>query len=192
MHWRHLPNSISAARLLSVPILVWMAHKGADQAFIWVLLAAGSSDLLDGWLARRYGWTSPAGALLDSSADIALVLTALYGIWVFHPDIYVQHWPLLAAVAAVWLIVHVAALIRYGRLASFHTRLTQIGMALFGVFVVVLFFDGFLPWLFYLSGTICFLGGIETLIMVYLIPRWTPDLRGGLFALLRRREQGIN
>jgi len=69
-----LPNVITFARLCAVPLAVWlvMEHWFAQAFFLFV--AAGLSDAVDGWLARRYGGNS-VGALLDPVADKALLVT---------------------------------------------------------------------------------------------------------------------
>ncbi len=188
MQIRHLPNAISLVRLMMVPVLIWLVDAGSQQAFAWLLLAAGVSDVVDGWLARTFGWTSAVGALLDSIADVLVVLVVLYGIWQLKLEVLTTNWPVFGAVAAIWAMVHAAALFRYRRLASFHTHLTRVGLMLFGAFVLVLFFAEFQPWLFYLSGAIGFLGGVESLVMVILTPTWAPDLRGGLVEVIRRRR----
>ncbi len=69
-----LPNIISVARLLAVPpvILLLLARE-----FGWALLlfgVAGLSDGLDGFLAKRYGWQSRLGGILDPLADKALLV----------------------------------------------------------------------------------------------------------------------
>ena len=174
---------------MTVPFLFWLVDAGMQSAFAWLLLAAGISDVIDGWLARTFGWTSAMGALLDSIADVLVVLVVVYGIWRLQPQVFIHEWPIFIAVLVIWSIVHVTALVRYGRLASFHTGLTRIGLMLFGIFVLVLFFSGFTPWLFYLSAIPCFLGGVESLVMIFLVSEWTPDLRGGLVEVLRRRKQ---
>lgn len=77
MPLRHLPNAISAARLLSALPIGWLL---VAELYVWafaVLLVAGLSDALDGWLVRRYGWHSRLGAWLDPAADKALML-AIY------------------------------------------------------------------------------------------------------------------
>lgn len=158
-----IPNAISLARLVSAPVLVWLAASGARSLFIGVLLAAGLSDLLDGWLARRFSWQSETGARLDSAADIALVLAAIFGIWTFHPEVLIHHWPSVSAVLGLWAVVHAIALIRDGRLSSLHSHFIRLGMALFGLFVVVLFFYGFVAWLFYVVLAVCFLAGMQNL-----------------------------
>lgn len=189
MQLRYLPNLISIARTVSVPVLLWFASRGWQELFAWGLLVAGASDILDGWLARRFGWTSRLGALLDSISDVLLASAAIVGLWLFHRETLLAAWPIIAAVCATWLLVHAAALLRYGRPASFHTRLTQAGLFGFGLFVLLTFFYGFVPWFFYLIAALCLLAGIENMVMILLLARWTPNLRGGLLELLRQRKQ---
>lgn len=162
-----IPNAISLTRLASAPVLIGLAANGARSAFIGLLLAAGASDVLDGWLARRFGWQSELGSRLDSVADIALVLAAIFGIRAFHPEVLIENWPSVSVVVGVWASVHAVALIRDGRLSSLHSNLIRIGMLLFGLFVVVLFFHGFVAWLFYAALAVCFLGAIQNLIMLF-------------------------
>jgi cardiolipin synthase len=68
-----LPNVITFARLCAVPLSVWlvMEHRFAQAFFLF--LAAGLSDAVDGWLARRNGGGNAVGALLDPVADKTLL-----------------------------------------------------------------------------------------------------------------------
>jgi cardiolipin synthase len=70
-----LPNVITFARLCAVPLSVWlvMEHQFALAFFLFV--AAGASDAVDGWLARRNGGGNSVGAMLDPVADKALLVT---------------------------------------------------------------------------------------------------------------------
>lgn len=70
----NLPNLITFARLCAVPMAFWSVLKGrTDLAFI-IFVAAGLSDALDGYLARRFGGNR-LGALMDPVADKALLVT---------------------------------------------------------------------------------------------------------------------
>ena len=70
-----LPNTITFARLCMVPMAVWFVlEHGLIEAF-FVFVAAGLSDALDGWLARRNGGGNSVGALLDPVADKALLVS---------------------------------------------------------------------------------------------------------------------
>ena len=70
-----LPNVITFARLCAVPLSVWLVleHQLAQAFFLFV--AAGASDAVDGWLARRNGGGNTVGALLDPVADKSLLVT---------------------------------------------------------------------------------------------------------------------
>ncbi len=185
----HLPNIISTIRLMTVPLLAWLAYSGAELLFAWVLVFAGGTDMLDGWLARRFNWVSKIGAALDSSADISLVLVVLFAIWTLHGDIFVENGVIIWAILGIWSLSNLIGLYRYRRLPSFHTSFARIGLMLFGVFVLVLFFHGFVPWILYTCGAFCFLAGVESFILVLLIDQWTPNLRGGLIGVLRSRSK---
>ncbi|WP_419900508.1 CDP-alcohol phosphatidyltransferase family protein [Roseomonas sp. USHLN139] len=70
-----LPNLITLARLCAVPANIWLIIHGRFDLSCVVFLAAGISDAIDGWLARRQGSQSRLGAFLDPLADKALLIT---------------------------------------------------------------------------------------------------------------------
>ncbi len=69
-----LPNLISLARLLSVPLLVWAILAAKMELAFWLFIAAGISDAVDGFIAKRFGATSALGKYLDPLADKALLV----------------------------------------------------------------------------------------------------------------------
>lgn len=72
---RLLPNLLTLSRLLITPLVALSILGGAyGQALGW-LIAAGITDGLDGWLARRFGWSTRVGALLDPVTDKLLLVT---------------------------------------------------------------------------------------------------------------------
>ena len=70
-------NTLTLLRLLAVPGVAWLLETGRYAAAFWLFLAAALSDGIDGFLARRYGWTTPLGALLDTLTDKALGIATL-------------------------------------------------------------------------------------------------------------------
>jgi cardiolipin synthase (CMP-forming) len=71
---RHLPNLLSALRLALAPFAAWAVLRDHDTAALAAFAVAGVSDLLDGYIARKYGFTSLFGARLDPIADKLLML----------------------------------------------------------------------------------------------------------------------
>lgn len=86
---RHVPNAISAARILAVPFFI-ASLLHADRAMtagdpvgasrrqaLLLLLLIGVSDLVDGYIARLYNVTSRRGMVMDAAADKLVQLSAL-------------------------------------------------------------------------------------------------------------------
>jgi cardiolipin synthase len=72
---RQLPNIICLARIaLVVPIAV-LLYRGEFQLTLWLFAVAAFSDALDGFLAKRFGWTTELGKVLDPLADKLLLVT---------------------------------------------------------------------------------------------------------------------
>jgi cardiolipin synthase len=71
----NLPNLISLARLLLVPLEIWLILVGRYGLAFWILVAAGISDALDGFIAKRFDRRTRLGALLDPIADKAMLIS---------------------------------------------------------------------------------------------------------------------
>lgn len=69
-----IPNLISIARLLLVPLIVWLIVAEQYALAFAVFLAAGISDAVDGYIARHFDLRSDLGAFLDPIADKALLV----------------------------------------------------------------------------------------------------------------------
>ena len=94
---KHIPNILSASRIAwCLPLLL----VDAMTVSFWVLyVIAGTTDMLDGFLARRFGVESKFGARLDSLADFVFVLAAGYKLF-----------PWLKLPATLWMMTGVIAL----------------------------------------------------------------------------------
>ncbi|MDP7602480.1 MAG: CDP-alcohol phosphatidyltransferase family protein, partial [Alphaproteobacteria bacterium] len=68
------PNVISLGRLLSVPLTVWVILQGYFVVAFGIFVAAGVSDAVDGFLAKRFGMETELGRYLDPLADKALLV----------------------------------------------------------------------------------------------------------------------
>ncbi len=81
MNLRQLPNVVTGARMLLVVPLVWSLNDGDYRVALALALVAGGSDGIDGWLAKRFGWRTSLGSLLDPVADKLLLAGCFVGLW---------------------------------------------------------------------------------------------------------------
>src|SRR5437870_13786278 len=68
-----IPNLITLGRILLVPVVVWAITAGEMRIAFVLFLAAGISDAVDGFLAKRFGMATELGAYLDPPADKAML-----------------------------------------------------------------------------------------------------------------------
>ncbi len=103
MRWlRQIPNCLTVLRIVLIaPIAVALLHHQLLTA-LGLFAFAAFSDLLDGYLARRYGWRSAVGAVLDPAADKLLLVTLFVVLAVMH---LVPVWLTATAVARDVIIV---------------------------------------------------------------------------------------
>jgi cardiolipin synthase len=107
---RQIPNIISAIRILLVaPIAVALANHQLVTTIVLFGIAA-LSDAADGFLAKRYGWQSELGAVLDPAADKLLLVTVFITLAYLK---LVPLWLMAAAVARDATIVLGALFYRY-------------------------------------------------------------------------------
>lgn len=77
----NIPNTLTVIRILCVPVMVvllWdMPDRLEAQLAFWIFIGAMITDIVDGYLARKWDLVSPVGAYLDPMADKLMVVTVL-------------------------------------------------------------------------------------------------------------------
>jgi cardiolipin synthase len=103
---RHLPNIICLIRVALIWPLVATLQAGQHLAALSLFVAAAVSDALDGYLAKRFDWTSELGKILDPLADKLLLVT----VFVACAWLGLVPWWLTAAVVARDVLIGLGAL----------------------------------------------------------------------------------
>ena len=113
-----LPNIITLLRIAGSMGLLFCDVMGGA---IWIIYGlCGSSDRVDGWLARKLKFVTKKGALLDSLADICFVVCCA---WKLLPILELPQWLCLWAgvIVAIKIVNQISALVMYGRCCFPHT-----------------------------------------------------------------------
>jgi cardiolipin synthase len=99
----NIPNLITLGRILLVPIVVWaIATPGTMWIAFVLFLAAGVSDAVDGYLAKRFAMTTELGAYLDPLADKALIVSIYLTLGI---NGFIPRWLVILVVSRDILIV---------------------------------------------------------------------------------------
>ena len=97
-----IPNLITLGRILLVPVVVWAITAGEMRIAFLLFLAAGLSDAVDGFLAKRFGMTTELGAYLDPLADKAMLVSMYVALGIIEA---VPRWLVILVVSRDIMIV---------------------------------------------------------------------------------------
>ena len=132
MKAKYIPNVLSVIRIILVFVFVavFFAYPDRREIALAVFIAAGTTDVIDGRLARRFNWVTDAGKILDPVADKMMQVAVLF--CGFMAD-YVPLW-IFVFYAVKELLMAVGSLL-------FFNRSREIGMSMrFGKFSAFLFY----------------------------------------------------
>jgi len=80
----NLPNAITVLRILLVPVFLFVFWYSEANNLLWgmiIFAAAGLTDLIDGYLARKLNLTTPLGKILDPLADKLMVVSVMLSLF---------------------------------------------------------------------------------------------------------------
>jgi len=173
--WLNAPNALGLLRAmlaLSLPPLAWHEQR---VAFVVVFALATATDWIDGRLARRLGQRTRIGPVIDSLADALLYAMLGIGVLVLRPDALHWLWPWLAAAGGAYAVNLIAAVIRFRRMPSYHTRLAKVCWGLVSLAALVLVLDG--PgWPAIVAGVALIITNAEEVAITLTLQRWRADV----------------
>lgn len=162
-----VPNLLSAVRLGMVPVLWGLALLDRPVAVGIGWAVAGSTDLVDGFLARRAHEVTPLGSTLDSVADHTLSASGLAWLLMLRPELFREQRVPLALWMALALCVLLVSLVKFRRPVDLHLysgKAAGFLGTLFGISLLVL--GGYSPAVFYVVLGAAFLATTEALLIL--------------------------
>ena len=72
-----IPNLLTMLRIVATPVIVLLLYQRSYESALILFLAAGITDGLDGFIAKRFNFVTRLGAMLDPLADKMLLISAL-------------------------------------------------------------------------------------------------------------------
>lgn len=139
-----IPNALSLLRLCLVGVFVWFYFALGPIPALVVFLVGGATDLLDGYIARRFNQISDLGKLLDPLADKLLTLGALFCFQATGRIPLVIF--ILACIKEFCLLTGGLYMLRAKRQVVHSNWVGKVAMAVFYIGIVVTFIDSIQPY----------------------------------------------
>ena len=185
----NIADWFSFYRIIAVPFLLLVLWLDQRLLFTWLLLISYSTDMIDGYLARKLKITSSRGSQLDSIGDQMTLIVGIIGLIVFEREFMVKNYLLIVLGLSLYAIQMTYALIKYGKTTAFHTYLAKLSAFTQGVFILWLLFFGPVYWLFYLMILLGIIETLEEITLIFLYKKWVAGIKGLYWAMKDRRRQ---
>ncbi len=168
----NVPNGLTMLRFLMIPLYIVLFVKGQKYWALFTFLLAGCTDVLDGWIARRYNLITDFGKLMDPLADKLMGITALFSMTIGTAQIPpVVPWAVVIVIVAKELLMMLGGLFMLGKRIVVYSRpIGKAAQALLTLGLTASFFHDRLAalWSFSLSPDALLLYAAMTLTLIAL------------------------
>jgi len=166
----NIPNLLSLFRIIAAPFLLLSGWLEMPTLFFVLFGLMLLSDVLDGFIARILDQSSEEGARLDSYGDILTYLSTPMAAWWLWPNMIKEELYYIIAAIIIYILPAFFALIKFGKLASYHTWITKISAILMSAGVILLL--GFeKPLLFHMVIYFLVLEMLENIAITMILPK---------------------
>lgn len=184
----NIADWFSFYRVAASPFLLLLILLDQREIFSWLLLLSYSTDMIDGFLARRLKITSSRGSQLDSLGDQVTLGVAFIGLFVFEREFILENYKIILIPFLLYFFQMFLAFRKYGKTTAFHTYLAKLSAIVQGVFILWFLFFSPVYWLFYLMIILGIVETIEEIILIVMYPKWVAGVKGLYWAYSDRRR----
>lgn len=163
-------TQVTVIRILLTALLYPIAYTEQRILFLMVFTLAGITDILDGYLARKYRQVSELGARLDTYADQFLLTSCIFYAYYLAPE--VLFYSIAPYVVALWIVLNnIVCFSKHRRLANFHLWSAKLGTAglLLAVFLSVAL--GLNPLVYWIANVLIGIAALETSVVVLFVKK---------------------
>ncbi len=134
-----IPNSLSLSRLVFLPLLYWFLWQNQTVWFFLLFTVLGSTDFLDGYLARRWNQVSRLGKSLDTVADMFFYISVVYFLMHLYPEAIQSNTHLLIGAFSVYGLSFIVPFIMFRKPYTLHTRVLRSNAVLVYLMMILSF-----------------------------------------------------
>jgi len=185
----NIADWFSFYRIFAAPFLILIVWSGQRELFTWLLLLSYSTDMIDGFLARKLKITSPRGSQLDSMGDQLTLIAGFIGLLRFEFEFISEQYQWILIPFVLYCIQMIIAFKKYRKATAFHTYLAKLSAIIQAVFILWLLFFGPVYWLFYTMIIIGIVETIEEILLIFLYPQWVAGVKGYIWARNDKRRE---
>ena len=181
-----IPNIISSYRILAFPFLLALIYFNHEDLFVIFLAISLFTDILDGYIARRFNMQTEIGARLDSIADTGTYIAVFIGIYIFKLEDFNGHYTILIIFGIMYFLINLVSFIKFKRAPSLHLYMFKSTGYVQGAFILFLFIFEFNVYFYYIALSWGILACVEEIIVLLYLKELKSNAKG-IYWLLKEK-----
>ncbi|MCX6222220.1 MAG: CDP-alcohol phosphatidyltransferase family protein [Bacteroidia bacterium] len=187
-----VPNLLSFYRIFSFPVVLYFALAKSESVYFILLLINLVTDVLDGFIARKFNLQSEFGARLDSFADIGMYILAFVGVICFKTK-EIEPYMISSFIFLLFFVLpEIISFFKFRSFPSLHLYSSKIGGFIMGGFFFALFIVGFYPLFYYIMFVVGIVSFLEEIICVLVLSELKSNAKGLYWVLKDKRKLLLN
>jgi len=173
--WLTVPNLFSILRIVSVPILIYIAYIGKGNLFLILAAISLSTDAIDGYIARKLNQVTNLGTTLDSVGDMMMYFAMPFCGWLLWPEMVMEEIIYIIFNIIAVFVPMIAGMIKFSRMPSYHTWLAKTSTMFISIATMIWFIWEY-PILFRLAVILQVLVMIEYVAITIRLKTWRGNI----------------
>jgi phosphatidylglycerophosphate synthase len=183
----NLANIITLSRLIFLPVLYLFVLLDMRLAFLIAYIIIGSTDFLDGLIARKFNIVTRLGKMLDSIADIPLYISNAFFLYRLYPEFLEPNFLILIIFFIVFFTSFIVSYIKTKKLIMMHTSLLRYNAVLVYFLIISSYFINTSLFVAIVLS-IFIIAFIEEIIIFIKFGQVDPDTKS-IFVLLKNKKE---
>ncbi len=188
MKLKHIPNILSSYRLVALPFISYAIYYGFRDWFFILLFINLATDILDGFLARRFKWESELGARLDSLADLGTYAMSFWGMLSLEYEFVSNHYIYFLIIIGMYILPQIISYIKFQKFPSLHLYSCKLAGYIQGFFMLFYYMEWGTELYFNFMFWASCIAEIEEILILLFIPTMRSNLQGIYWVLKKNNK----
>ena len=189
---KKISNQLTISRFFLLPLMWFFVLNGSPFHYIGIsLIICGTTDILDGYFARKLNQVSEFGSRLDSWSDNLILISTIIWVAILMPEVFTENSVLITVSLSCYAVFLIVGIIKFRRFANLHLYSSKTSTTLLYIFVVHAFlFGGYNRTMFIIAASVSVVAALEG-ILIQLTSKEIDEHIGSLVLLCFKDENPI-
>ncbi len=182
---KNLPSLLSTSRIVFVPVLYNFANDASKGLFLLIAFGLFTTDVLDGYLARRYKVVSKTGRKLDAIADYVFYPSFIILTLLLNKEEFIRNWYFVAFPTIIFFIPKIIGMYYLKKFPTLHLHTWRVAGFFLLLWLVVSILFSFNVLMLLITSLFCIIAFFEETAIYLILKEKTDEEVNSIFEVFK-------